>query len=48
MPTSNEPAAANAVYTALKGLAYIAQLGMLAGIVYAGWTAMRYWSGIGV
>lgn len=48
MQTSNEPAAANAVYIALKGLAYVAELGILAGILYAGWTALRYWSAIGV
>lgn len=48
MATPNEPAAANAVYIALKGLAYVAELGMLAGILYAGWTALRYWPGIGV
>ena len=48
MPVSDDPAAANAAYLALKVLAYIAELGMLAGILYAGWTALLYWPGIGV
>lgn len=48
MPNSNQPPAANAAYLALKGLAYIAELGMIAGILYAAWTASRYWSAITV
>ncbi|GAB3554276.1 hypothetical protein GCM10027343_42080 [Noviherbaspirillum agri] len=48
MPNSAQPPAANAVYLALKGLAYIAELGMVGGILYAAWTATRYWSSIGV
>lgn len=48
MPNSAQPPAANAVYLALKGLAYIAELGMAGGILYAVWTASRYWASIGV
>lgn len=46
--TSAQPPAANAVYLALKGLAYVAELGMIGGILYAAWTAGRYWPSIGV
>ncbi len=48
MPTPNQPAAADAVYLALKILSYVAELGMIGGVLYAAWTAQRYWTGIGV
>jgi hypothetical protein len=48
MPNSAQPPAANAVYLAIKGLAYVAELGMVGSILYAAWTASRYWGGIGV
>lgn len=48
MATPNEPAAAGAIYLALKILAYVGEAGMVAGILYAAWSAGRYWSGIGV
>lgn len=48
MATPNEPAAADAVYLALKVLSHVAELGMAAAILYAAWSAVRYWPGIGV
>lgn len=48
MPNSTQPPAANTVYLALKGLAYVAELGMVGGILYAAWTALRYWPSISV
>lgn len=38
----------NAFFLALKGLAAVAEIAMIAGIVYAGATAARYWPSIGV
>lgn len=38
----------NALFLALKGLAAVAELAMVAGVVYAAATAARYWPSINV
>lgn len=39
---------ASAFFLALKGLAVVAQLAMIAGVIYAAATAVRYWPSISV
>lgn len=38
----------NMLFLALKGLAAVAELAMVAGVAYAAVTAARYWPSIGV
>lgn len=48
MDTPAASSAENSFFLALKGLAIVAELAMLAGVIYAAATAARYWSVIGV
>lgn len=48
MQPSDSSSAAGGAYLAVKILALIAELGIMAALAYAGITALRYWSGIGV
>ena len=48
MQTPTESSTADSIYRAIKGLAYLATAAIAVGILYGTWTALRYWSGIGV
>lgn len=48
MQPSASRSAVDGAYLAVKILAIVAELGILAALVYAGLTALRYWPGIGV
>lgn len=44
----NASSTADAVFLALKGLATIAEIALVSGVVYAAAMAARYWPSIGV
>lgn len=48
MQNKASPAEGHAVFLALKGLAYVAEIAMAAGVIYAAATAIRYWPHITV
>lgn len=45
---ASPPDSGSALYLALKGLAVVAELAMVAAVLYAAVTAVRYWPHISV
>jgi hypothetical protein len=48
MKQSTSSSTADVLFLALKGLAAVAELAMIAGVIYAAATAARYWPSINV
>lgn len=48
MSKTTSSSTVRALFVTLKGLAAVAELAMLAGVLYAAVTAARYWPTIGV
>lgn len=48
MDTPAASSVENSFFLALKGLAVVAELALLVGVVYAAAMALRYWPAIGV